>query len=82
VVPTNTAAFLNPDSTYPHHVLSDEDRNDVGGVENSSQKNGMVVATFHTPQRDKRDRLSSLRNEEFFKELQEPQSLSMVSGRF
>lgn len=82
VVPTNTAAFLNPDSTYPHHVLSDEDRNDVGGVDNSSAKNGMVVATFHTPQRDQRDRLSSLRNEEFFKELQEPQSLSMVSGRF
>jgi hypothetical protein len=79
VVPTNTAAFLNPESTYPHHI-SDEDRNDFGGTENSSPKNGMVVATFHTPQRDRNHRLSS-HNTELFKELEEPESISPVSAR-
>jgi hypothetical protein len=48
VVPTNTAAFLNPDSTYPHHV-SDEGRDDPNTFE-GIDKNDMVVARFHTPQ--------------------------------
>jgi len=48
VVPTNTAAFLNPDSTYPHHV-SEEIKDDSETVD-GGETNGMVVATFHTPQ--------------------------------
>lgn len=48
VVPTNTAAFLNPDSTYPHHV-SEEIKDDSDTVE-GGETNGMVVATFHTTQ--------------------------------
>mmetsp|Transcript_1412 Transcript_1412/g.2576 ORF Transcript_1412/g.2576 Transcript_1412/m.2576 type:complete len:607 (-) Transcript_1412:4794-6614(-) len=75
VVPTNTAAFLNADSTYPHHI-SDEDGNEFDGIENSSPKNGMVVATFHTPQRDPNLR----RGTDFFEGLEEPESLSLRDG--
>lgn len=48
VVPTSTAAFLNPDSTYPHHISSlNTDSDDEG--QGTPSKNGMVVATFNTP---------------------------------
>ena len=47
VVPTNTAAFLNADSTYPHHL---SDGNGVESENNQGTENtsGMFVATFHT----------------------------------
>ena len=47
-VPVHTAAFLNEDSTYPHHFLAqceDEDQLVVDA-------NGMVIATVHTPSRE------------------------------
>lgn len=48
VVPTSTAAFLNPDSTYPHYTTTPTKDLD-GESQTSSYKRGMVVATFNTP---------------------------------
>lgn len=44
-VPTATAAFLHPASTYPHHVGQDGEEEDCVVVDD----NGLVVAIFHTP---------------------------------
>jgi len=45
-VPTNTAAFLNKASTYPHHFIDD---NAQEGDQLVVDESGLVIATLHTP---------------------------------
>lgn len=74
VVPTNTAAFLNPESTYPHHI-SDDDGNGVQNV--TTPKNGMIVATFHTPPGNPTNTRYVNRNSDSLGCTQEPESPSV-----
>ncbi len=58
VVPTSTAAFLNPDSTYPHHPTRSSSMDSEGDDEPeglSQIGSDLVVATFNTPQGDSKD---------------------------
>jgi len=59
VVPTRTAAFLNKDSTYPHYIsdiapsAKDNAMNSNNG-EADAIKNDLIVATLHTPRRERK----------------------------
>jgi len=57
VVSTQSAAFLHPESTTPHHLSSsmdDQFAGEDGGrvIESASSKNGIVVATLYTEATD------------------------------
>ena len=59
VVPTQTAAFLNVDSTYPHHVSdiiqsTEEIAINSDDPKVDAPKSDLIVATLHTPRLRKR----------------------------
>mmetsp|Transcript_12459 Transcript_12459/g.28852 ORF Transcript_12459/g.28852 Transcript_12459/m.28852 type:complete len:289 (+) Transcript_12459:1026-1892(+) len=47
-VPTETAAFLSPESSYPHHFVEDSEK---GGDCVVVDGTGLVIATMHTPRK-------------------------------
>jgi len=63
-VPTQTAAFLNENSTYPHHILDiapsveDITMNSSDG-EADATKNDLIVATFNTPRLERKKKTST-----------------------
>ena len=66
-VPTNTAAFLSVNSTYPHMPIA-KSKEDCANDE--SGKKSMIVATFHTPSEDE---LNSMINKEMKEDREEEQ---------